>query len=102
MPLPNNDWAKGKCAFKLIQYMACGVPVVASRVGANIDVVTPNTGFLAGTEEEWIKALSYLRRTPLARNQLGIEGRERIVERYSLEQNIPVLAGVIRKVAQEC
>src|SRR5262249_4834882 len=57
MPLPDEPWARGKCAFKLIQYMACGVPAVASPVGANLDVVAQETGFLAADADEWVSAL---------------------------------------------
>ncbi|MDP1872164.1 MAG: glycosyltransferase family 4 protein [Gallionella sp.] len=99
MPLPDDDWARGKCAFKLIQYMACGVPVIASPVGANIDVVNGECGFLAATSNEWVDALRLLRDHPGKRTDMGDAGRERVVKNYSLEHNLPVLANVIRKVA---
>jgi len=98
MPLPDDEWARGKCAFKLIQYMACGVSVVASPVGANVDVVAPNTGFLARTPAEWLSALRILRDDPTLRQKFGQCGRERIVEHYSLAQNLPNLARIIRQV----
>ena len=98
MPLPDDDWARGKCAFKLIQYMACAVPVVASRVGANIDVVNSECGFLAATHQEWADALRTLRDHPGKRSEMGQAGRERVAQHYSLERNLPVLACVIRKV----
>lgn len=98
MPLPNDEWARGKCAFKLIQYMACGVPVVASRVGANIDLVTPECGFLAETGEQWIGALRKLRDHPSMRIRMGESSRKRVMDAYSLERNLPLLANVIRKV----
>lgn len=99
MPLPDDDWARGKCAFKLIQYMACGVPVVASPVGANIDVVSKDCGLLAGSAEEWVKSLRWLRDNPVARKAIGGFGRSRVVEHYSLGNNLPQLARVIRQVA---
>ena len=99
MPLPDDEWARGKCAFKLIQYMACGIPVIASPVGANIDVVSPNSGFLASTSEEWLGALRQLRDNPIVRSRMGEAGRRRVVDNYSLTRGLPLLAQVIRKVA---
>ena len=98
MPLPDNDWARGKCAFKLIQYMACAVPVVASAVGANIDVVNDECGLLAATHQEWAEALRTLRDQPGKRTEMGQAGRERVVQYYSLHRNLPVLASIIRNV----
>lgn len=101
MPLPDDDWARGKCAFKLIQYMACAVPVIASRVGANVDVVDAECGFLASNAHEWLEALRLLRDRQDQCEQMGEAGRERIVQHYSLERNLPVLAKVIHKVVQQ-
>ena len=100
MPLPDDDWARGKCAFKLIQYMACGVPVVASQVGANVDVVDADCGLLASTPESWVQALRELRDDSGLRRRMGEAGRERVVEHYSLHAALPVLADVIHKVAE--
>ncbi len=98
MPLPDDDWARGKCAFKLIQYMACAVPVIASPVGANVEVVNAECGLQASTPKEWIEALRLLRDRPNRRIQMGEAGRERVVLHYSLHQNLPVLASAICKV----
>lgn len=95
MPLPDNGWARGKCAFKLIQYMACEVPVVASRVGTNIDVVQSDSGILVSNENEWINALRKMRDQNRLRQQMGIAGRRRIIENYSLHRNVPLLATII-------
>jgi glycosyltransferase involved in cell wall biosynthesis len=98
MPLPNDDWARGKCAFKLIQYMACGVPVIASPVGANVDVVNEECGLLASTKLEWLDALRRLRDEPATRREMGIAGRSRVEKHYSLQQNLSILADVIHSV----
>ncbi len=98
MPLPNDEWARGKCAFKLVQYMACGVPVVASKVGANIDLVTEECGFLAGSDTQWVNALRQLRDQPSIRQDMSMSSRNRVVESYSLDSNLPVLADIIHKV----
>ena len=98
MPLTDDNWARGKCAFKLIQYMACGVPVVASRVGANVDVVTPHCGFLVENTEGWLSALRALRDDAPRRTQMGVAARMRIEEEYSLERNLPVLTRVIKEM----
>ncbi len=99
MPLLDDEWAKGKCAFKLIQYMACGLPVLASRVGANIDVVSKECGFLVESRTEWTAALRVLRDQPELRLMMGIAARKRAVTDYSLDKNLPLMAEIIRKVA---
>ena len=101
MPLPDDDWARGKCAFKLIQYMACAVPVVASPVGANVDVVTPASGLMAGTTNEWVQALKMIRDDPSLRQRMGEAGRQRVVEHYSLHTALPKLAEVIHMAARK-
>jgi len=98
MPLPNDNWAQGKCAFKLIQYMACGVPVIASPVGANRDVLNESCGFFAESEEEWLKALRFIRDNLEKREIMGKNARERIVNEYSLQQNVPLMVDTIKSV----
>jgi glycosyltransferase involved in cell wall biosynthesis len=99
MPLPDDDWARGKCAFKLIQYMACGLPVIASPVGANVDLVNSQCGLMASTPCEWVNAFRTLRDSPEMRTNLGQSGRARVVSHYSLHQNLPILANMISKIA---
>jgi len=99
MPLSDDEWAAGKCAFKLIQYMACAIPVIASPVGANVDVVTADAGFFARSADDWLKELRLLRDDPSLRQRMGKSGRERVVEQYSLSNNLPQLVNVIRQVA---
>jgi len=99
MPLPDDDWARGKCAFKLIQYMACAVPVIASHAGANIDVVNDECGLLATTPNDWVEGLRMLRDQPEKRTEMGQAGSERVVKHYSLHRNLPLLEAVIREVA---
>ena len=100
MPLPDANWARGKCAFKLIQYMACAVPVIASPVGANAVVVGAKCGLLAATPKEWADALRTLRDQPERRAEMGEAGRARVVSHYSLHQNLTVLASEILKAVE--
>ena len=100
MPLPNDDWTRGKCAFKLVQYMACAVPVIASPVGANIDVVNTDCGLFAETPHQWKDAFSLLRDDPTIRANMGAAGRERVTLHYSLQNNLPILANVIASVVK--
>jgi len=88
MPLPNTDWARGKCGLKIIQYMMAGLPVVASNVGANIEIVTPGTdGYLADGEDDWSQYLGKLINNPLLREQMGIKGRQKALNKYCVENN---------------
>ena len=95
MPLPDDDWTRGKCAFKLIQYMACAVPVIASPVGANVHVVRQGCGLMASTRKEWEEALRNMRDQPNRRIEMGEVGRECVIQDYSLQRNLPVIASVI-------
>lgn len=95
MPLPDAPWARGKCAFKLIQYMAAGLATVASPVGANQDVVTTDTGLFAPTPEAWTDALRRLSGDLDLRQRLGEAGRARAVERYSLRSQEPRVAEIL-------
>ena len=86
MPLPDNEWARGKCGAKGLQYMGVAVPTVMSPVGVNTAIITDGiNGFLAGTEEEWFTKLSQLIDSPALRSQLGQAGRETVVKHYSVE-----------------
>ena len=97
MPLPENQWTRGKCAYKLIQCMACGIPVVASAVGANPDVVPRDCGLLANSAQQWLTALRQLAADPDLRLRLGLSARRRVEDRYSLLSVLPLLEGVIRE-----
>jgi glycosyltransferase involved in cell wall biosynthesis len=86
MPLTDDPWSRGKCGYKLIQYMACQKPVIASPVGANKDIVDHNyNGFLASDENEWIKYLKRLKENKDLRVQLGKKGRKKVENNYSLQ-----------------
>ncbi|MCS4434571.1 glycosyltransferase family 4 protein [Aquiflexum gelatinilyticum] len=97
MPLPDDPWEKGKCAYKLIQYMACGLPVVASPVGMNLDVVLEGeNGFFAKDEAAWEEALRALILDAVLRKKQGEKGYELIMEKYTLEMNFEVMVGELR------
>ena len=96
MPLKDSLFARGKCAFKLIQYMAAGLPVVASPVGANIDVVHDGVnGFLADTEERWVTSLRQLIEDAELRQRMGKSGRELVRERYSTQSVWPTYREIL-------
>ena len=104
MPLEDSPWERGKCGYKLIQYLACGVPVVASPVGVNCEIVAPSeNGLLARTPDEWDRALRRLLSASTAsRRAMGDAGRRRVEDRYSLESQSARLLAEIRKAARGC
>ncbi|MCI0455764.1 MAG: glycosyltransferase family 4 protein [Gemmataceae bacterium] len=83
--IPDDDWSRGKCGLKVLQYMAAGLPVVANPVGVHPEMVHHGqTGFLARTPAEWVQAVRALANDPHLRKRMGEAGR-RLVERdYSL------------------
>ena len=100
MPLPDTAWTRGKCAYKLLQCMACGVPVVASPVGANCDAVPPTCGTLVSSADEWHLALYRLATNPFLRSEMGLSARHWVETNYSLHTSLPVLSSAIRRVVQ--
>jgi hypothetical protein len=102
MPLTDTPWARGKCGYKLIQYMACGVPVIASPVGVNAEIVEHGVnGFLASTEAEWHEALVTLLRDPDLRRRMGAAGRKKVEYQYSLQVWGPRVAGMLKDVVEK-
>lgn len=100
MPLDDGPWERGKCSFKMLQYMAAGRPCVASPVGMNKDMLNEGEiGLAASTETEWIAALSSIISARDAPETLGAAGRKLVEDRYSLRVLAPRLAQMIREVA---
>jgi glycosyltransferase involved in cell wall biosynthesis len=100
MPLPDQELERGKCGYKLIQYMACGRPVVASPVGINRELVEHGkNGFLADSPAEWVSCLRMLGRDPELRARLGQAGRKKVEEKYCLQVTAPQLVSLLRSAA---
>ena len=101
MPLLDSMWERGKCGYKLVQYMACGLPVVASDVGVNSEIVMDgDNGFLASSSAEWLEALSKLLKSSTLRAQMGAAGRRKIENSYCLQKTGPRLAGLLNSVVK--
>lgn len=99
MPLPDGPWEKGKCGYKLIQYMACGIPVVASPVGVNNDIISDGKcGYLADNLEQWADSLSILLSSQEKRQMLGNAGRKAVEKTYSLQVQSPILARIFNSI----
>lgn len=95
MPLPDTPWTRGKCAYKALQYMAAGVPVVADDVGVTARVVGSG-GVVAAGPDEWVDALARLAGDRGARTRLGAAGREHVAANYSVRRWTPVIAGALK------
>ncbi len=103
MPLTDDPWSRGKSATKLLQYMACGIPAVASPVGANADIVKDGlNGLLAAGEDAWVDALERIARDHRLAARLGREGRATVIGEYSVETSLPRLEAVLREAAAPC
>ena len=101
-PILADAWAEGKSGFKSIQYLSCGVPYVASPVGAAAEIGVPGRTHLeATTEDEWVSALSRLLEDGELRTRMGRAGRAYAVEQYSLPRAAASLGKVLRDVAQQ-
>ncbi len=98
-PLEDTPWSRGKCGFKAVQYLACGVPCVASPVGVLEQLVRPGeTGLHATTPDEWIEACTTLLTDAGARRRMGAAGRAEVERAWSVAAVVPRIAGVVRSV----
>ncbi|MBL0742443.1 glycosyltransferase family 4 protein [Chryseolinea sp. Jin1] len=97
MPLTDDLWAKGKCGFKALQYMALGIPAVVSPVGVNAEMVDASVGYTAATATEWEKALEALLDDDTLRHRLGKKGRQKVVDQYSVSSNTSTFLSLFEK-----
>ena len=99
-PLPDTPWERGKCGVKLLQYMACGIPVVASPVGVNSKIVLHGVnGLLANYIEEWAPAIQSLMTDPKLRQRLGTAGRQTVEKRFRVPRAAEDGYSVLRSLA---
>jgi glycosyltransferase involved in cell wall biosynthesis len=90
MPLPHDEWTKGKCGAKGLQYMGVGIPTIMSPVGVNTEIIEHGVnGFLADHDDEWFDTLVRLIEDAPLRHQIGNAGRDRVEARYSVHANAP-------------
>lgn len=100
MPLPNDEWAKGKCGLKLLQCMALEIPTVASPVGVNTEIIEHGVnGFLAANEGEWLHCLTRLASDAELRRRIGQAGRLTVLERYSAKVWAPRVKEILLRAA---
>jgi glycosyltransferase involved in cell wall biosynthesis len=97
MPLPDDEWSRGKCSMKALLYMSLAIPTVCSDVGMNREVINQGeNGFLVSSEEEWLKALNALADDRNLRQRLGHAARETVLEKYSMKRCADLFGEVIR------
>jgi glycosyltransferase involved in cell wall biosynthesis len=102
MPLPDDQWSKGKCGLKALQYMALGIPTVCSPVGVNSTIIQDGeNGFLADGKDEWIEKLKKLLHSADLRRRLGAAGRETVEKGYSAKSQAPRVLEVFQSVVTE-
>ena len=101
MPLPDDNWSKGKCGLKALQFMALGIPTVCSPVGVNTDIIQDNVnGLIASSNDEWVEKLTMLLHSAELRDRLGKEGRRTVEEKYSAVSQAPRVYEVLKSVVK--
>jgi|SRR5690606_38070049 len=96
MPLIDSDWEKGKCAYKLIQYMACGIPGLASAVGANVEVVNSENGFLVNDLTDFETIIKEIRLNRMTLKEKGRRARQNVLNKYTLQVQQYRLSNILR------
>jgi glycosyltransferase involved in cell wall biosynthesis len=99
MPLPDDNWSRGKCGLKALQYMALGIPTICSPVGVNSEIIQDGVnGFLAVTEDEWVNKLTALLHSSEIRRRLGLAGRQTVETKYSARTQAPRVLEIFKSV----
>ncbi len=98
MPLPDNEWARGKCGLKALQYMALGIPTVMSPVGVNVEIARGGAALLAASLPQWREALTRLLGDPAERGRLARAGRERVERSYSVDAVRPLYSQAMERM----
>jgi glycosyltransferase involved in cell wall biosynthesis len=99
MPLPDDNWSRGKCGLKALQYMALGIPTICSPVGVNSEIIQDGiNGFLAVTEDEWVDKLTTLLHSSEIRRRLGVAGRQTVETKYSARTQAPRVLEIFKSV----
>jgi glycosyltransferase involved in cell wall biosynthesis len=99
MPLEDNLWARGKCSFKMLQYMACQIPVVVSPVGMNAQVLSHGAvGFAAKSADDWTDSLIALADSAAVRQRMGEQGRRVVEHNYAVDVLAPRFARLLEEV----
>jgi glycosyltransferase involved in cell wall biosynthesis len=102
MPLLDTEFARGKCGYKILQYMAVGIPSVASPIGANTEIINHGVnGFLAQSDDDWVEILSRLIESVDLRGRIGLEARRTVMQNYSYDVVAPQFAGLLRDVVAQ-
>lgn len=101
-PMRDDDWSRGKCALKVLQYMAAGLPVVSSNAGMNAEIVRPGeNGLLADSDAQWCEAIATLAADTALRERFGAAGRTLVESSYSTEVVAARLIGTIERVGRD-
>ncbi|MBK6725199.1 MAG: glycosyltransferase family 4 protein [Acidobacteria bacterium] len=101
MPLPDENWTKGKCGLKALQYMALGIPTICSPVGVNSTIIKDGeNGYLADGTDDWVEKLKLMLHSPELRRRIGMAGRKTVEEEYSAKVIAPKVLEIFRSVAR--
>ena len=99
MPLPDDEWTRGKCGMKALQYMALGIPAVVSPVGANTNIILDGVnGFWAREIQDWVEVVSKLVENPELRKRIGLKGREAVSEKFSTQSQQEEVAKIFENL----
>jgi len=102
-PLPDTPWTRGKCGLKVLQYMACGIPVVAAPVGVHHELIQHGVnGFLAATEDEWVHSLQQLLANADLRAAVGRAGQTTVRQQFDLPRAAAMVSAVLRGLTGSC